>query len=289
MPHTTPTPPPTTTPDPTPPLPTPLPTPEPPFFVELQGTGSGGQAQRIECQWVGDARSTGPVVVFLHEGLGSVALWRGFPHEACVALGRRGLVYSRPGYGQSTPRAAGEHWQPAFMHHQAHVVLPSLLSALDVSAPVDLVGHSDGGSIALLFAAKFSMWTRACTVFAPHLFVEPVTLASIREAAQAYARGELKARLVRYHADVDSAFGGWCGVWLNPAFEAWNIESELAPIRCPVLAVQGHDDAYGSMAQIDRLLGPVPQAQLLKLARCGHSPHRDQPQAVIDALRRFLV
>ena len=252
-------------------------------FVTLEGAAG---APRIEYEWVGAPE--GPVLVFLHEGLGSVAMWRDFPARLCDALGLRGLVYSRPGYGRSTPRPPQEHWGPDFMHHQAREVLPALLRALEVEQPW-LFGHSDGGSIALLHAAAFPGALRGAVVLAPHILVEDVSVASIAKAREAYLHTDLPQRLARYHADADSAFFGWNDVWLSPAFRDWNITEELRAIRCPLLAVQGLDDEYGTLEQIRGIARVVPQAQLLEIPQCGHSPHKDQPEAVIEAVARFVA
>jgi pimeloyl-ACP methyl ester carboxylesterase len=240
---------------------------------------------RIEYQWVG--KGDGPVLVFLHEGLGSVAMWRDFPQRLCEAAGLRGLVYSRPGYGKSTPRPANEPWRPDFMHRQAREVLPALLEALDVQRPF-LFGHSDGGSIALLYAASLPDALRGAIVMAPHILVEEVSVTSIAQAREAYRTTDLRSRLARYHDDVDSAFGGWNDIWLSPAFRDWSIEDELPSIRCPLLAIQGVDDEYGTLEQVRGIARRVPQAQLLELPGCGHSPHKDQPDAVIAAATAFL-
>jgi pimeloyl-ACP methyl ester carboxylesterase len=243
-----------------------------------------------------------PWIVFLHEGLGSVSMWKDFPARLCRALGVRGLVYSRPGYGRSTPRAADEHWAPDFMHRQAHEVLPALLEALRAApggasapkpppkpppnSPPWLFGHSDGGSIALLHAARHPV--AGVIALAPHLFVEPLSISSITATRQAYLQTDLRARLARHHDDVDSAFWGWNRIWLDPAFARWNIEAEVATVRAPVLAVQGLDDEYGTLDQIRAIARRLPQAALLELPHCGHSPHRDQPEAVIAACRQFI-
>ena len=249
---------------------------------------AAGRPLNIEYEWVGAAPASAPLLVFLHEGLGSVAMWRDFPVRLCDALGVRGLVYSRPGYGRSTPRAPDEHWSPDFMHVQAREVLPALLRALDVREPPWLFGHSDGGSIALLHAASFPEAVRGAIVLAPHILVEDISVASIRQARDAYRDTDLRQRLARYHDDPDSAFYGWNDVWLDAAFRDWNIEGELGTIRCPLLAIQGLDDEYGTLEQIRGIARRVPQAQLLELPDCGHSPHRDQPEAVIAAVRRCM-
>ena len=230
-----------------------------------------------------------PTLVFLHEGLGSVALWRDWPARLCERLGCAGLVYSRQGYGQSSPRqdVRGQgRLLPDYMHHEALQVLPALLAQLGVSSAV-LVGHSDGGTIALLHAAHHPV--NACIVMAPHVMVEDVSIRAIEAAREAYENGPLRARLAPFHADVDGAFWQWNDVWLSPAFRSYDIRQDIASIGAPLLAIQGEDDPYGTMAQIDDIAAAVPHAQLLKLPQCGHSPHRDQPEAVTRAIADFLV
>ncbi len=258
-------------------------------FAEIDWAG---RPVRIELQWVGVADPAAPLVVFLHEGLGSVAMWRDFPARLCNAAAARGLVYSRPGYGRSTPRAAEEAWGLDFMHRQAHEVLPALLDALGVDArarPPWLFGHSDGGSIALLYAARFADRAAGAIVLAPHIMVEDLSVASIAKARDAYQATDLRARLARFHDDPDSAFFGWNDIWLHPPFREWSIEDELAAIRCPLLAVQGLDDEYGTLEQIRGIARRVPTTRLLELPDCGHSPHRDQPDAVIAASVDFIA
>jgi pimeloyl-ACP methyl ester carboxylesterase len=250
-----------------------------------------GRLVRIEHQWLGRDRSGAPLIVFLHEGLGSLAMWRDFPARLCDAVGARGLVYSRPGYGRSTPRAAEEAWDLDFMHRQAHEVLPALLDALGIAAAAEkpfLFGHSDGGSIALLYAARFANALCGAIVLAPHIMVEDLSVESIAKARTAYLETDLRERLAKYHDDPDSAFWGWNDIWLHPPFRQWSIEPEIEAIRCPLLAVQGVDDEYGTLEQIRGIARRVPQTELLELPDCGHSPHRDQPQAVIDASARFI-
>lgn len=244
----------------------------------------------IEYTWVGDtttANSEMPVMVFLHEGLGSVAMWKDFPHTLCQQLRCRGLVYSRPGYGASTPRAIDEHWQANFMHRQATEVLPAVLTALNIRRPW-LFGHSDGGSIALLYAARFPDALAGAVVVAPHILVEDLSLASIRKVRDAYLHQDLRGKLARYHSDVDSAFFGWNDIWLSPAFSNWDITAELRSIRCPLLAVQGEQDEYGTMEQIRGIRRQRPETRLLALENCGHSPHRDQPAKLISAVKDFV-
>jgi pimeloyl-ACP methyl ester carboxylesterase len=243
---------------------------------------------RLEYQWVGATRSEYPVVAFLHEGLGSIALWKDFPAAFCRAQGFTGLVFSRYGYGQSTPRPAEERWTPGFMHEQAGQVLPALFSHLGISRPW-LFGHSDGASIALLYAALFSDRLSGIAVAAPHIFVEDITIRSIEAAREVYLHKDLRAKLARFHADIDSAFWGWNNAWLDPAFRSWNIEEELTRITCPVLAIQGEDDEYGTLEQIVGIQKKVPHAKLLVLPECAHSPHRDQPKATMEEVAKFII
>ncbi|MEO8752761.1 MAG: alpha/beta hydrolase [Casimicrobiaceae bacterium] len=247
-----------------------------------------GRELEVEFAWVGADQAGVPLIVFLHEGLGSLAMWRDYPQQLCLATGARGLVYSRPGYGRSTPRAAREKWPVDFMHRQAHEVLPALLARLGIVQRVWLFGHSDGASIALLFAAAFPERVAGVVAVAPHILVEDLSLRSIQSVRELYRTTDLRARLARYHADPDSAFWGWNDIWLDPAFRAWCIEDQVRHIRCPVLAVQGEDDEYGTMAQVEGIARLAPQAQLLNLAACGHSPHRDQPVQLTDAVAAFL-
>jgi pimeloyl-ACP methyl ester carboxylesterase len=253
-------------------------------FVEIDWRG---RPVRIEHRWITRERRDRPLIVFLHEGLGSLAMWRDFPQRLCDAAGVHGLVYSRPGYGRSSPRQPDEHWLPDFMHRQAWEVLPALLARLGVERPW-LFGHSDGGSIALLHAARFAENLRGVIVLAPHICVEDISIASIRSAREAYVSGDLRERLARYHANVDSAFWGWNDIWLDPAFRDWTIEAELAGISCPVLAIQGEDDEYGTLEQIHGIARRAPQARTLVLPQCGHSPHRDQPEALSREAGSFI-
>jgi pimeloyl-ACP methyl ester carboxylesterase len=248
-----------------------------------------GRDLRIEYRRIEAGRRDAPLVVFLHEGLGSVAMWKDFPEQLCEAGGLRGLVFSRPGYGRSTPREADETWDLDFMHRQAHEVLPAFFEAVGLADTRPwLFGHSDGASIALLHAARFPGQVAGLVVLAPHIFVEDKTVANIELARQAYLDTDLRARLGRYHDDVDSAFWGWNRIWLHPPFRQWNIESELEAIHCPVLAIQGVDDEYGTLQQIRGIAKRVPGTELLELPDCGHSPHRDQPEAVIVATASFV-
>ena len=246
------------------------------------------ELQRIE----GAAGLSAPPIVFLHEGLGSVAMWQGregsWPEAVCAATGRSGIVYSRRGYGQSAPvpdvRGAGR-LRPDYMHHEAWDVLPALLDALGVQQPV-LLGHSDGASIALLHASRYPV--QACIAMAPHVMVEDISIRSIEQARVAFESGGLRARLARYHADVDGAFWQWNDAWLSQPFGSFDIRSDCRRITAPVLAIQGVDDAYGTMRQIEEIAPTRGPLQLQAIAQCGHSPHRDQPAQVTDLIARFV-
>ena len=242
----------------------------------------------IEFAWVGVAAAEAPVMVFLHEGLGSVAMWKDFPDALCQHLNMRGLVYSRPGYGASTPRAMDERWGVDFLHKQATDILPALLRELKIDRPW-LFGHSDGGSIALLFAAHFPDALAGAIVIAPHIFVEDISVDSIRVAREAYLHQGLREKLARYHDDVDSTFFGWNDIWLSPVFRSWDITPELGTIRCPLLAIQGKQDEYGTMQQIHGIRSECPQTWILEVDDCGHSPHRDQPARLISSVKDFLL
>ncbi|HMN74565.1 MAG TPA: alpha/beta hydrolase [Burkholderiaceae bacterium] len=247
---------------------------------------------RIEHRWIAPQRSGAPLVVFLHEGLGSLSMWKDFPQRICDAAQCRGLVYSRPGYGRSTPRPPEVAWGLDFMHRQAHEVLPALFEALGVDTaahPPWLYGHSDGASITLLYAAQFPERIAGAIVLAPHIMVEDLSVASIEDARRAYLEADLRDRLARYHDDPDSAFWGWNRIWLHPPFRDWSIEREIETIACPLLAVQGLEDQYGTLEQIHGLARRVAQTELLELADCGHSPHRDQPDMLIAASTEFLT
>lgn len=228
-------------------------------------------------------------IVFLHEGLGSVAMWRDWPASVCAATGRAGIVYSRKGYGESEPvpdvRGTGR-LQPDYMHREAREVLPALLAELGIEKPV-LLGHSDGGSIALLHAADFPV--TACVVMAPHVIVEDVSVNSIAQARVAYEASGLRERLRRYHADVDGAFWQWNDIWLDPAFRAFDIRAECRRIEAPVLAMQGVDDPYGTLRQIDEIAPTRGPFEREVFAQCGHSPHRDQPDTSRLLIARFLA
>src|SRR6185369_4814369 len=202
------------------------------------------------------------------------------------ATGHEVVAHSRQGYGRSSPLAAPR--SARFMHDEALVVLPEVLDALEIRRPI-LLGHSDGGSIAIIHAGGSGRDVSGLILMAPHVMVEDISIASIAAARVAYAQGDFRARLGRHHDDVDGAFRGWNDVWLNPEFRGWSIEEYLPRIRCPVLAIQGENDEYGTMQQVDRIGRAIPHARILKLARCGHSAHRERPEEVLGAIRGFVA
>ncbi len=224
--------------------------------------------------------------MFLHEGLGSVSLWRDFPARVAERTGCGIFVYSRYGYGAS--EALAEKREPDYMHREADVVLPALLDAANVERPI-LLGHSDGASIALLFAATFPGRARALVLEAPHVFVEDVSVTSIAAAKVAFETTDLPRKLARHHDDPEGAFRGWNDIWLDPRFRTWNFENELAKIAEPILLLQGEDDEYGTQAQLRAIEARVNDVTTVLLERCGHSPHRDRTDAVLDAIEAFVA
>jgi pimeloyl-ACP methyl ester carboxylesterase len=230
-------------------------------------------------------RAALPTILFLHEGLGSVAMWRDFPDKLAAATGAPALVYSRCGYGKSDALIGDRGVD--YMHDEALTVLPQLREALGLDDVV-LLGHSDGASIALIHAGAGKWPVRGLILEAPHVFVEDFTIASIAAAKHGYETTDLRDRLRRYHDDVDGAFWGWNKIWLDPAFRTWNIEEYMSGVRCPTLAIQGIDDEYGTPAQLDAvargIAGPFTPVML---ADCGHSPHRTQAAAALAAIAQW--
>ncbi|HLI60548.1 MAG TPA: alpha/beta fold hydrolase [Solirubrobacteraceae bacterium] len=221
-------------------------------------------------------------LVLLHEGLGSIGLWRDFPAELARRTGRRTIAFSRHGHGHSEspvrPRT------PAFFHEEARVVLPELMRQLDVAEPV-LVGHSDGGSIALIHAGEAPV--TGIVTLAAHVFVEDVCIRAIKETRERYVRGDLRARLARHHDDPDAAFWGWCNVWLDAGFRTWTLDAEAAAIDAPALVIQGREDPYGTLAQVERICAAIGASARPLVVPGGHSPHLDTPAEVVDAIRAF--
>lgn len=242
----------------------------------------------LETRWVGPGPDEAPTLVLLHEGLGCVGMWKDFPDRLAEATGYGVLAYSRAGYGQSDPVDLPRPL--SYMHDEAIDVLPRLLDETGIRQAI-LVGHSDGASIALINAgAVKDPRVIGLVLIAPHVFVEQITTDSIREAKVAYETTDLREGLARYHGDnVDMAFRGWNDAWLDPAFADWNIEEYLPDAEQAVLLIQGRDDHYGTAEQIRAIERQARgETQTVWLDDCGHSPHRDQPTATVEAIRRFV-
>jgi pimeloyl-ACP methyl ester carboxylesterase len=239
---------------------------------------------RLEIQRI-VGRDQLPTLIFLHEGLGSISLWRDFPHRLAAATGAPALVYSRYGYGKSDPIRGDRAVD--YMHVEALTVLPQLRHELSLDDVV-LVGHSDGASIALIHAGAGKWPVRGLIVEAPHVFVEDISIAGITAAKRAFETGDLSSRLARHHVDYEGAFWSWNKIWLHPDFRGWNITEYLPGVRCPVLAIQGADDEYGTLAQVKAMTrgvsGPL---ENMILPDCGHAPHRDQAAATLAAMVRW--
>ena len=243
------------------------------------------EGRRLEARRIPARVCSRPPIVFLHEGLGSVSHWRDFPERVAAATGSEIFVYSRYGHGRSS--LLQEARGGSYMHHEAAVVLPSLLKQADIRQPV-LLGHSDGASIAILYAAKFSNSAAALILEAPHVFVEDLTLDGIAAARTAYLATDLPQKLARYHDDADRTFWGWNDIWLNPQFRFWNIEHYLDAIRCPVLVIQGEDDEYGTTRQLAAVQARIPASEVALFPECKHAPHRDQPELTLRRIVAFL-
>lgn len=227
------------------------------------------------------------VIVMLHEGLGSISLWRDFPQQIADTTGHEVLVYSRYGYGDSE---ASTGFPFNYMHDEGLKSLPELLDKLNIQQPI-LFGHSDGASITLIAAGGSKINPRGIIVMAPHVMVEPICFEAIANAQFSYKNTDLKEKLGKYHANVDSAFLGWSNAWLSPEFKHWNIEEYLPRISCPILAIQGYEDEYGTMAQIDKVVEISSNANFidtLKIENCRHSPHKDQTKIVLDQVNHFI-
>ncbi len=250
------------------------------FFVAI-----GGRRLEVERSDGDPAQPASAVTyVFLHEGLGSISMWRGFPARVAVATGCPAIAYSRYGYGRSDVLEAP--FGVDYMHREALETLPELLATLGIERPV-LVGHSDGASIALIHAGAGHP-LRGLIALAPHVFVEDISVESIAAAKVAFETTDLPERLARHHTDARRTFYGWNDIWLHPDFRRWNIEAFLPAIRCPVLAIQGREDQYGTIAQVDAIAAKVAgPCEVVMLEKCGHSLHRDQPEATLEAIVRF--
>ncbi|WP_332812438.1 alpha/beta fold hydrolase [Sphingomonas sp.] len=245
-----------------------------PEVVQVAGVGLEVKA------WQG----TGTPILLLHEGLGSVAMWRDFPAALARRTGKPVIAWSRTGYGQSDPLP--EPRDPDYMHREADLV-PQVMDALGIARAI-LLGHSDGGSIALIAAARYPQRVAALILEAPHVFVEDVAVASIAAARDHYLASDMGERMARYHRLPDQVFWRWNDIWLDPRFRAWNIEDLLPRVAAPVLLIQGLDDEYGTLEQLDRIEAALPATARLIVPECGHSPHRDQPEAVLEAVAAFV-
>jgi pimeloyl-ACP methyl ester carboxylesterase len=246
------------------------------------------QGHRLEYQeWLPSSPSARVPLVLLHEGLGAAAMWRTFPDALAARTGRRVVAYSRLGHGGSAPRPRAHDVR--FMHQEARDVLPDVLDRLGLDRVV-LLGHSDGGSIALLFAAAYPARVSALVLEAPHVFVEPVAIASITGIKHRFETSDLPVRLAKYHgANTEGAFRGWNDIWLHPDFAAWNIEDALPDVTCPTLVLQGDEDEYGTVKQVEAIARQSGgRVETRWLPACGHRPHRDQPDAVLEAIAAFL-
>jgi pimeloyl-ACP methyl ester carboxylesterase len=242
--------------------------------------------RRLEYRWIPATRRDAPPLVFLHEGLGSAALWSDFPDRLAAATGSGALIYSRYGFGRSEPLR--EPRTSDYLEREALDALPAVLEDRGIERPV-LVGHSDGATIALIHAAAGRWPARGLVLEAPHVFVEDVTIRGIERARAEYGAGRLRGKLQPWHEDVDATFRGWADLWLLPGFWAWNIERMLPGICCPMLVIQGEKDQYGTAAQLEAIArgasGPV---ETRMLAGCGHAPHAEQPEIVLEAMEGFI-
>ncbi|HTR11778.1 MAG TPA: alpha/beta hydrolase [Roseiarcus sp.] len=229
-----------------------------------------------------------PTIVMLHEGLGCAALWRDFPKRLAKATGWGAFAYSRAGYGASDPVELPRPLD--YMTREARTSLPQVLDGIGVQRGI-LLGHSDGASIAAIYAGEHNdARVRGLVLIAPHLFTEAPGLASIAEAKRAYETGDLRAKLGKYHTHVDNAFYGWNGAWLDPGFTSWNIEAFVDGWRAPALLIQGEDDQYGTLAQIRAIEARAPTAvETLVLPGCRHSPHIERPEATLQAVASFCA
>jgi pimeloyl-ACP methyl ester carboxylesterase len=253
-----------------------------PWFVTVSG-------HRLAYAWAAapPADAQFPTLVFLHEGLGSMTQWRDFPAAVAGRTGCGALLYDRWGSGSSEPRLGRR--SVTFMHDEALKTLPELLETLGIARPI-LVGHSDGASIAIILAGAGLTPVAGLILEAPHVFVESLTVRSIAAIKTVFERSDLKTRLMRHHgANTESMFHGWTDIWLSPEFLEWNITSSLRGIHCPLLVIQGADDHYGTVAQVDAIRREVQgPCETVLLPHCGHAPHIDQRSAAEDAAVRFI-
>jgi pimeloyl-ACP methyl ester carboxylesterase len=235
------------------------------------------------------ARQPGlPELLLLHEGLGSVSMWRDFPAALATATGCRVVAYSRAGFGRSSPRTTP--YTPRFMHEEAFDTIPALRESLGIARPV-LIGHSTGASMALVHGGSDRRDVAGIVAMAPLVTLEPSNLESIREAREAYATTDWRAKLARHHDDVDAVFHGWNDTWLDPAFQGWSISADVAGVRAPILAILGEDDPYSTPRQLEAVAANALLSELVELMTlpgCGHAPHRERPEVVVPAIARFV-
>ena len=255
---------------------------------DIEVTAAG---YRLRARWLrpaAPAPASAPTLVFLHEGLGSIGQWKGFPAALVAATGLPGLVYERWGFGGSAPLLLPRPTD--YLNREAEEALPEVLAACGIARPL-LVGHSDGGSIALLYAAAHPESPVACITEAAHVFVEEVTLAGIREADEVWRTTNLRERLARYHGEqAETVFRGWTETWLRDDFRHWRMTDLLPAITCPLLVIQGADDQYGTEAQVEAIVqGSAGPARPLLVPNCGHAPHAEQPEVVLQAMAGFIA
>jgi pimeloyl-ACP methyl ester carboxylesterase len=248
---------------------------------------AAARSYRLHLRRIDGARPGMPTLVFLHEGLGTIAVWGDVPDALCRAIGCPGLIYERPGYGASDPRPLP--WPADVLEQEAEIVLPALLEALKIGRPV-LIGHSDGGTIALLYAAAFPERVCAVVTLAAHVVLDELTLAGVSALERSWREGELRAELERVHGPgIDTLFRGWFGLWLDPARRAWSIVDRLPRIICPVLAIQGADDEYGLPAQLDSIAdGVAGPAERMLVPNCAHDPHHEARAVVLERVAGFV-
>jgi pimeloyl-ACP methyl ester carboxylesterase len=246
----------------------------------------------LEYRWIPAAERWAPTIVFLHEGLGSAGLWRDFPDRLCQATGCAALIYSRQGHGASSliPRGKDGSVEPdaEYLKREADEVLPAVMTKLGIARAI-LLGHSDGATIALMFAARNPDRALGCIVEAPHVMVEEITIKGIKRAGKAFASGDLRDGLAKYHEDPEGIFLRWFRTWTHPNFSAWNMLNRLPDIKCPILGIQGENDEYGSFEQLTTIRDSVPaHTDVMGIKNCHHTPHSEFGDLVIDRISRFL-
>jgi pimeloyl-ACP methyl ester carboxylesterase len=250
------------------------------FFVEAAGL-------RLAARRIGEVGGALPTLVFLHEALGSIGQWKGLPEELAARCGLPALAYERQGHGRSTPLVLPRPGD--YLRREAEVVLPAVLSACGIARPI-LFGHSDGATIALIYVAAFPARPTACVALAPHVMVEEMTLEGIRAADADPGAAEIRRRLARYHGErAGTLWRAWTQTWLRPGFDGCELRAELPRIACPTLVVQGSDDAYGSERQVAAIARTVAApVETLLLPDCGHQPHLERRETVVEAVADFL-